>query len=174
MVSLPNKSSDWCCAKKMSLANVLSAFSAEIFIPSKYLSYGTYMFIYQVNMNGMAASFVETVNTYVRIVPTGIAIFPFSGGIKEITIGSGQSIDLDPGKYSYDFDGIFTGTQLTYRFFCRIVANGLPQDFPSDSYNNFLDLKQLQDGNYNKSSLQISFLNSCFNTTGKLNLIIIK
>ena len=134
--------------KKMSLANVLSAFSAEIFIPSKYLSYGTYMFLYQVNMNGDAGPFVETVNTFVRIVPTGMAIFPFSGGIKEITIATGQSIDLDPGKYSYDFDGIFTGTQLTYRFFCRIVANVLPQDFPSDSYNNFLDLKQFFTSNF--------------------------
>ena len=146
---------------KVSLANIASALNAEIFIPSNFLDYGTYEFVYQVNMNDDAGPFVETINTFVKIVPTGMAIFPFSGGIKQITIGIAQSIELDPGRYSYDFDGIFNGTQLSYRFFCRIMVNGLPLDFPSDSHNSYLDLRQLKD-----NAFEMNTTKTCFNDKG--------
>ena len=67
--------------------------------------------------------------------------------MKEITVGMGQSIDLDPGRYSYDIDGLLTGKKLTYKYYCRLVIDGLPQQFQSDSYNNYLDLKQIKDRN---------------------------
>ncbi len=47
-------------------------------------------------MDEDANAFTNSVDTFVRIVPSGMAIFTFSGGIKEITIGMGQPIDLDP------------------------------------------------------------------------------
>ena len=148
--------------KTISLANNPSSNNAELFMESSSLIYGTYKFVYQVSMYGGASSFVEQIDTYVKIEPTGIAIFPFSGGMKQKTIGVGQSVELDPGRYSYDFDGLLNGTQLTYRFFCRIVIDGLAQEFPSSSYNSFVDLKQIQDGTV---SVNMSTLTTCFNTS---------
>jgi hypothetical protein len=132
--------------KLIDLDNIISAFSSEIFIPSNFLSYGAYRFIYQVLMDGDANSFFETVDTFIRIIPTGIAIFSFSGGIKEITIGMGQSIDLDPGRYSYDLDDLLSGTQLTYKFYCRLHTDA-SQNFPSAYYNSLTDLRQIKHDN---------------------------
>jgi hypothetical protein len=148
--------------QKINLDNNPSVYSSELFIPSNTFSYGTYKFIYQVNMLGGNSSFIEEIETFIRIIPTGISIFPFSGGMKQITIGVGQSIDLDPGKYSYDFDEIFAGYQLNYRFFCRVVIDDMPQNFPSSSYNNFVDLKQIKEGSVN---VNMSINNTCFNKT---------
>ena len=144
--------------KPVNLTIIISVVSAELFIPSNYLDYGTYLFVYQVLMDGDASSFINSIDTYVRITPTGVAVFPFSGGIKEITIGNGQPIELDPGRYSYDLDNILMGTDLTYKFHCRIVVDGLPQKFPSDSYNNYLDLQQIKNLNL---PIQV-----CFRSTG--------
>ena len=143
------------------LADIVSAVSAEIFIPSNFLNYGIYRFIYQVSMDGDANSFFETVDTFIRIVPTGIAIFPFSGGIKEVSIAMGQSIDLDPGRYSYDLDGLISGTQLTYKFYCRLLIDGLPQSFPMAFFNNLADLQQIKDSNL---SIQTP---ACFRNSSK-------
>jgi hypothetical protein len=142
------------------LADIISAFSAEIFIPGNFLNYGTYRFIYQVLMDGEANSFFETVDTFIHIVPTGIAIFPFSGGIKEITIGMGQSIDLDPGRYSYDFDDLLGGTQLIYRFYCRLIIDGLPESFPGAYFNSLADLQQIKDGGNIQIQTKMCFKNS--------------
>jgi hypothetical protein len=144
--------------KVIDLKNITSASNAEIFIPSNFLDYGTYRFIYQVTMIGDASPFTETVDSFIRIVPTGIAIFPFPGGVKEITVGSGQSIELDPGRYSYDFDELLTGNQLSYKFFCRLTIDGLPQEFPTDSSNNYVDLQSLING-----VVPITSNNLCFN-----------
>jgi hypothetical protein len=145
------------------LADIISAFSAEIFIPSNFLNYGTYRFIYQVSMDGEANEFFETVDTFIQIVPTGIAIFPFSGGIKEITIGMGQSIDLDPGRYSYDLDDLIRGTQLTYRFYCRLIIDGLSESFPIAYFNNLADLQQIKDGGNLPIQTKMCFKNSSKN-----------
>ena len=148
--------------RKISLENNPSFYSSELFIKGNSLAYGTYKFVYQVNMFGGESSFVEEIETFIKIKPTGIAIFPFSGGMKQITIGVGQSIDLDPGKYSYDLDEMFTGYQLSYRFFCRVVIDDLPQTFPSISYNKFVDLKQIKEGTVKTN---MSTTNTCFNQT---------
>ena len=152
--------------KPRDFGNNPSVYNAEMFIPSNYLPYGTYKFVYRVNMFGDGAPFIDEVDTYVKIVPAGIVIFPFSGGMKHRTIGVGQSIDLDPGKYSYDLDGIASGTDLTYRYYCRVLIDGLPQQFPSDSYDSFLDLQKIQDGNV---AVNMSTENTCFNTTSIKN-----
>ena len=153
--------------KPINLGNNPSVYNAELFIPSNFLPFGTYKFIYKVNMYGDGASFIDQVDTYVKIVSSGMAIFSFSGGMKQMTIGVGQSIDLDPGKYSYDLDGISSGTGLTYRFYCRILIDGLPEQFPSDSYDNFLDLQKIQGGTVN---VTMSTANTCFNTTSMKNI----
>ena len=147
--------------KSISLANNPSANNAELLIKSNSLQYATYRFVYQVSMYGSTSSFVQQIDTYIKIEPTGIAIFPFSGGMKQKTIGVGQMIELDPGKYSYDFDGLLNGTQLKYRFFCRIVIDGLAQEFPSSSYNRLVDLKQIQDGTF---SINMPTHKKCFNS----------
>lgn len=78
--------------------------------------------------------------------------------MEEITVGSGQSIELDPGRYSYDFDELLTGNQLSYKFFCRLTIDGLPQEFPTDSSNNYVDLQSLING-----VVPITSNNLCFN-----------
>jgi hypothetical protein len=146
--------------RTVNTSDIISSFSAEIHIPSNFLDYGIYRFTYQVSMDDDANAFTNSVDTFIRIVPLGMAIFPFSGGIKEITIGMGQPIDLDPGKYSYDYDALLMGTQLTYKFFCRMIIDGEPKEFPGDFYQHNIDLQEIKDKNF---SIQ---LNSCFNNSG--------
>ena len=109
------------------------------------------------------ASFQESVDTYVKIIPTGIGVFAFENGIAEQTIGTGQFLVLDPGQYSFDFDEIYNARQLKYRYFCRIVINGLPQSYPSDTLSWSMDLKQLKK---NSSTVYVTAATTCFNTTG--------
>jgi hypothetical protein len=130
--------------KEISLVNITSSFKAEISIPSCFLQFGLYKFIFQVQMNGSGFSFKESVETFFEIVNTGIAIFPFSGGVDEKTIERKQSIDLDPGMYSLDFDELLTGHQLNYKYFCRKLINGIEQEFPANSSNVSLDLQQIK------------------------------
>jgi hypothetical protein len=146
--------------RTVNTSDIISSFSAEIHIPSNFLDYGIYRFTYQVSMDDDANAFTNSVDTFIRIVPLGMAIFPFSGGIKAITIGMGQPIDLDPGKYSYDYDALLMGTQLTYKFFCRMIIDGEPKEFPGDFYQHNIDLQEIKDKNF---SIQ---LNSCFNNSG--------
>ena len=72
--------------KTINLTTIVSSIGAEIYIPSNFLPYGTYKFVYQVTMNDDL--FVDSIETYIRIVPTGISINPFSGSMKEITVFS--------------------------------------------------------------------------------------
>ena len=148
--------------RSINLISIISAFSAEICIPSNFLNYGTYKFVYEVTMDGEANLFFDSVETFFRIVPTGIAVFPLSGGIKELTIGIGQSIDLDPGQYSYDFDDILSGTQMTFKFFCHILTDNDLQALSNYHYN--FDLQQIKDKNISIQSVQI---NPCFSSSGK-------
>jgi hypothetical protein len=153
--------------KIINLTDVPSATNAEISISSGFLRYGTYLFIYQVAMNDEIGSFVESIDTYIRIVPTGIAIQPFASGIKEITIGKGQSIDIDPGKYSFDLDGLISGTEVAYRYFCRTFINGIRGEFPSLSFNNILDLKQVKDVSFPNNNSNNNNQTNCFEKPGK-------
>ena len=147
----------------INVTNIISLFSSEIYIPSNFFSYGTYKFIYEVCMEGDdASSFKETIDTYIRIVPTGMVIFAFSGGIKEITIGIGQSVDLNPGRYSYDLDRILTGTDLSYKFYCRVLIDEVPQMFPSDYSGSYIDLWKIKNENLSTEIIQtkLCFVNS--------------
>jgi hypothetical protein len=149
--------------RSVNLTYIISSFSAEIYISSNFLDYGTYRFIYQVTMNGDANSFTDSVESFIKIVPSGMAIFPLSGGMKEISIGIEQSIDLDPGKYSYDFDNLLSGTELTYKYYCRMIVDGEPKEFPSDYYQHWIDLQQIKDTNISIQTIQS---NICFNNSG--------
>jgi hypothetical protein len=150
--------------KTVDKRDIISSFSSEIYIPSNFLDNGTYQFIYQVTMDCAEGSFMDSVDSFIRIVPSGMAIFPFSGGIKEISIGRGQSIDLDPGRYSYDFDGLLVGTELTYKYYCRMIIDGEPKEFPSDYYQHSVDLQHIKDSNISIKTIQ---KNICFNGPGK-------
>ena len=146
------------------IKNIISSFSAEIYIPSNFLDYGTYRFIYQVSMDGDANAFMDSAYSFIKIVPSGIAIFPFSGGIKEISIGVGQSLAIDPGRYSFDFDGILIGSELTYKYFCRMIIDGEPKEFPSDYYQHYVDLEQIKERYISNQTIKSSI---CFNNPGK-------
>ena len=146
------------------IKNIISSFSAEIYIPSNFLDYGTYRFIYQVSMDCDANVFMDSVDSFIKIVPSGISIFPFSGGIKEISIGIGQSLEFDPGRYSFDFDDILVGSELAYKYFCRMIIDGVPNEFPSDYYQHYVDLEQIKERYISNQTIKSSI---CFNNPGK-------
>jgi hypothetical protein len=152
--------------RKISLTNIVSEFNAELFIPNNFLAYGTYKFVYQVRMIGEASQFFEETETFIRIIPTRINVFPLSGGIKKITIAVEQSINLDPGRFSYDFDGILNGKNVIYNYYSRTVINGVPDLFPFDSFNRIVSLQQIKNGSV---SLQYPESRLCSNRTGLFN-----
>jgi hypothetical protein len=149
--------------RKVNITDIISSFSAEIYIPSNFLDYGTYQFIYLVSMDDDSYLFMDSVDSFIKIEASGMAIYSFSGGIKEISIGIGQSVDLDPGRYSYDFDGILVATELTYKYYCRMVIDGEPKEFPSDYYQQNVDLEKIQQENIPIETIQS---NICFNSSG--------
>ena len=154
--------------RTVNLTDIITSFSTEIYIPSNFFGYGTYRFILQVSMDGDANAFVDSVDTFIKIVPSGMTIFPFSGGIKDISIGTGQSVNLDPGKYSIDLDGLLVGTELTYKYFCRMIIDGEAKEFPNDYYQHFIDLQRIKDA---KISIQTVQSNICFQSPGFPNTI---
>ena len=78
--------------------------SAEIYIPSRALAYGTYELRLTVTM-GSATHLFSTAWAYVKITPSDITPNLVPYGTSMITRGHAQNLTLDPGTYSDDRDG---------------------------------------------------------------------
>ena len=139
-------------------SNPTSTFN-ELVVPSNSLIYGLYRFVYKVEMysnNVDLSAFQEEVDHYVKIVPSGIVVQVFPGGMYKIRRGINQNIVLDPTFYSYDLDSVYPIKNLKFKYYCSIFENGILVKSPKISLDNSIDLVKI------KKNFSIYSNYSCF------------
>ncbi len=98
--------------------------SSELVIQSNTLDFGLYEFIIQINIVSTDLKNVSnTANTFIQIIPSGLAIFGLQNGISSQLVGSSQSFTLNPALYSLDLDYLLSMNKLNYTFFCNSINN---------------------------------------------------
>jgi hypothetical protein len=96
--------------------------SSELVIQSNTLDFGLYEFIFQINVVSTDLKNVSnTANTFIQIIPSGLAIFGLLNGISSQLVGSSQSFTLNPALYSLDLDYLLSMNMLNYTFFCNSI-----------------------------------------------------
>ena len=97
--------------------------SSELVVKENTLDYGIYKFTLQVPVtynlvNQITSNLIET---YVQIIPTGLAVFAIENGVSSVLIGSRQAFSLQPSIYTIDMDSIITPDKLSFTYFCKTV-----------------------------------------------------
>jgi hypothetical protein len=133
--------------------------SGELVFEENALEYGLYQIIFGVsvffNTNDIVSS---SMDTYVDIVPTGFVVNAFSDQTTLIEVGRSQEIDFQPGMYSYDLDGMVEPNVMEYKYFCRVVENGVESNnFTTDLMTFKMD-----------SSLIMNNSTDCLDSPGKI------
>ena len=105
---------------------------AELVLQPQTLDYATYHICFSVtfklNENNLT---MLSVDTYLRVNASGLALstlklnLPMYGGMIEITRGLNQTIDFDPFLFTYDIDGKAVVTQMSFRYTCQLVIDGV-------------------------------------------------
>ena len=136
-----------------------TAQSGELVIQANTLDYGLYQFSFNVDitlLNIDGTKFNAVIDTFIKIIPTGLAIFAIQNGISNILIGSGQSYILNPLAYSFDFDNYATITNLKFLFYCNSI------DLTSNLINtpSTIDLLKFK----SDSKLAMAWNKTCFNS----------
>ena len=150
--------------KNVSLSKNPTSIKTVITIKSFTLYYGIYEFIYLVNQLRSPISSAFT-KTYVKIIPSGIAVFGLRNGIREVWLGDEQSLRLMPSNYSKDLDSFISPNSLDYTFFCRILyPNKTYPAFQFSFSNSNLSLLTIK----NNLDLILNVNSTCFSSRGIL------
>jgi hypothetical protein len=97
--------------------------SSELVVKENTLDYGLYKFNLQVVVtynlvNQITSNLIET---FVQIIPTGLAVFAIQNGVSSVLIGSNQVFSLQPSIYTIDMDNIITADKLSFTYYCKTV-----------------------------------------------------
>ena len=107
--------------RTLDLSSNPSALTGELIFAENSLSYGLYEFKFATDLMFNSETLSSTIQTYVKIVPSGVAVFALENGVKETKIGSSQRYYLRPTVYSFDFDGLILPSQLDFVYYCRVI-----------------------------------------------------
>jgi hypothetical protein len=91
------------CAQSMSTNLTIRKTSSELFIPARTLPYG----VYELKLTAIvsnASQLPSSASVFVRIVPSGIIANLLEYGTSFVTHGHGQTLTVDPGRYSINPD----------------------------------------------------------------------
>jgi hypothetical protein len=146
---------------EIQLKNNPTIYYAELVLQPQTLDYAIYHIYFSVtfklNENNLT---MLNVDTYLRVNASGLALStlklnkPMFGGMIEITRGLNQTIDFDPFLFTYDIDGKAVITQMSFRYTCQLVIDGIT--FASNSI--YLD----------EAAKNKSLSSSCFSSLGIL------
>ena len=108
--------------------------SSELVIPANTLMYDLYKFTFIIQISTASNGILSNqVDTFIEIVPTGLAIFGIQNGISNVLIGSQQQFILNPAAYSLDFDAVVAPSSLAYTFYCiPILPSGVTTQITYD------------------------------------------
>lgn len=106
----------------VSLTSNPSSFTPMLVIKENTLDYGLYMITYEVGLNTTINEYMKSnTTTFIKVIPTGLAVYALENGIASIRIGYKQSLKLQPSLYSIDFDYVISPNSLSFTFFCRVI-----------------------------------------------------
>lgn len=116
---------------------------ASLVLPTNTLEYGLYRFVFKVSVANFESISCQ-IDTYVRVVPSGLVISALGvksygthgGGTIEITRGVNQDIQFNPFINSYDLDSVVTMTSLKFNYLYQIIKNGIQQGYSSLTLTN--------------------------------------
>ena len=151
---------------QVNLTNNPTVNFAQIVIKPNTLNYGLYSFVYQVTMTGGPEPFINQIQSFVQIVPTGFVVFTFPNGMAEITRGMNQIINLNPVQYSYDKDNLTPAKSLNFKFYCQILDQGVQKGFPMLSSTKMIDLMMFKTNS--TYAARMSNATTCFNTPSNI------
>ena len=129
----------------MSIDYALGKNSANgISFDANNLTYGIYQFQITVSYTYLDSRTLKNgpiqtsmASQYVKVVPTGVAVFGFPSGMQEAMYGCAQQFSIDPGTNSIDFDGILSFSTLSsFKFYCRLVSQTDSSMFNLTKYSN--------------------------------------
>jgi hypothetical protein len=154
--------------RNLDLTGNPSASTGELIFSENTLQYGLYEIKFSIRVHfGSNQTVSSLIRTYVRIVPSGIAVVSIDKGINEIRIGSGQGLYLRPAVYSYDLDDLILPSQLNFVYYCKVVQTDSPNQTPDSQ----IDLET-----YKINGLEMNKNETCFrsNSTNLYDLVFIK
>lgn len=138
------------------------------------LNYNLYMLSFQVSMQ-YNSIYTSQVISYMQVLPSGLVISSINGaiggGTYETSLGTSQTLTLDPVKYSYDIDSIAIIANLNFSFYCQVIDSGIAYGYPQIYYNSNIDLFTLKNNFSQNANIQQLFntnntQHSCFNSIG--------
>lgn len=111
--------------KTFGLENITNTWNkSDLVIQPNTLDYGLYKFIFEVTQYDNITAKIgnsSQIETYIKIVQTDLGIFGLPGGMSQVSIGSAQSIHLNPANYSLDYDFNSNLNKLKFNFSCRAI-----------------------------------------------------
>jgi hypothetical protein len=131
--------------------------TAELVFTGNNLQYGVYRLIYEVTVlfNQGVDKVNNTVDSYIRIIPSNFIVISIPGGLNRISIGTNQEFSLNPANYSYDLDDILSPSSMNFSFYCRVDNNGIIlKNFSTDLFT------------FKSQNLPMNSNEDCFNSSG--------
>ena len=136
--------------------------STELLIRENTLEFGLYHFhlkvivIFNTNKN-----VTNTDETFIEIIPTGLAVFALENGVSSTLIGSQQALTLSPGVFTKDMDEIITSDKLTFKFYCKTINS-----YSKNEISSSIDLAIYK----NNATLELIRNQTCFGSKSELFL----
>lgn len=128
--------------------------TTELVIRENTLEFGLYEFSLRVDVSFDGGTNSSSTQTYVQIIPSGLAVFALENGVSGRLVGSKQAFILSPSLYSFDLDNIITAEELSFVFYCSTVNATNNQRI----LNMQFDLKTFQ----SNSNLTLAREENCF------------
>jgi hypothetical protein len=138
-----------------------SSSTGELIFAENSLQYGLYEFEFSTTLTyGSSQTVSSAIKTYVKIIPSGIAVVSIDKGINEIKIGSSQRFYLRPAAYSYDLDGLILPSQLNFVYYCKVIQLNSSNQIPNSQID--LETYKLNNG------LLMNRNETCFGSNSKI------
>lgn len=121
-------------------------------------------------LNTNPAVFQTQVDTYIKIVPSGIVLSSLAnfkipgGGTYEITKGKKQTVEFNPYQFSYDIDALIPISQLKFKYYCQVIEFGVETGYPMLYLNQMIDLGLFK----NSSKLSMNNNLTCFDSPSSI------
>ena len=148
--------------KEIDLTSNPTSSSAELLIKENKLEFGLYHFHLQVivifNTN---KNVTNTDETFIEIIPTGLAVFALENGVSSTLIGSQQALTLSPSVFTKDMDEIITPDKLAFKFYCKTI-----NPYSKNEISSSIDLATYK----NNATLDFIRNQTCFGSKSELFL----
>lgn len=150
----------------------------QLVIQPTTLDYNLYKVVFQVSMT-YNSIYTSQAFSYLEVKPSGLVIVSVygasGGGTYQMAIGVGQTLALDPQKYSFDLDASVDLGKVNFTFYCQVIDNGVAYGYPQLFYNVDLDLLTLDSKYAYSTDIQKLFYannteRSCFSSVGNDHL----